>query len=375
MKVHYFNPGYEASVAYGLRHFTPSRQVQAFRNDLAALPIYYKDPKDKVLIPDVLPTHIMHPCFLTDLPESCELSPWGWAPELLGRFGEKAMRYTVEESAHFASRRLSLLLWRHIVSGRGQAFFDTFEPPRMVSTLTPDDLVSREGKGWVLKDEFASSGRGVRFVRPIDNLLQKIAVSGKIKDAKELFIEPYYPGVEDRGYEFFRDARGNIRYLGVSSFITDHGHYKGNRVTSADSLELQMNHIATTPSHQEYIAILTEALIALPLGYYEGFLGVDTLVFDAPDGEKMIVPVIEINCRTTMGHLALALADRWIPKGFDGYFSIYYLPSEPLPDSLVTEIPLYALPAFPNKEGSYLLTPVTSNSRFAALLSLARSGS
>ena len=54
---------------------------------------------------------------------------------------------------------------------------------------------------------------------------------------------------------------------------------------------------------------------------FTGYFGVDTLVFADTDGELKVKPLVELNPRMTMGHVALNLKKRLAP-GTEGEFRI-----------------------------------------------------
>lgn len=366
MKVHFFNPGYEASVGLGNHHYTPTRPVQHFRHDLSTLPLYLKDEGDKVYVKNKIsnPSHT-HPDIVNKITHEMELTPWGWAPELIGLFGKEKVPYSEDEMRHFTSRRLSLELW-DLIQAQSPNIFSSFIAPQIL--YSPRDINPKilEESQWVLKDEFSSSGRGVHFIHDSAQLLEFIE-KRKSNNKTALFLEPFYDKVEDRGYEFYRHQSGEIKYLGPSHFLTEDGHYKCNAIQSHLELEELFRNRLTTPSHDMYINILSVALSQLNLGQYEGYLGIDTLVFRDRKGIERIVPCIEINCRPTMGHIALSLS-KWLMLDFSGEFSILHLPSAGHMSSLASPHPLYTFSEKPNKPGQYLLTPMMENSKFVALI-------
>ncbi|MDN4753237.1 hypothetical protein QYZ87_01620 [Porphyromonadaceae bacterium W3.11] len=370
MKVHFFNPGYEASVGLGSHHYTPTKSVQTFRHDLSTLPLYYKKVEDKVYVTNkTLDSSLDHPDILTSIAEEAELVPWGWAPELIGLFGKDKVPYSQDEMRHITSRRLSVDLWR-LIKRESPELFSSFVPPRLVTSfIESNDIETLKENKWVLKDDFSSSGRGIHFIHSTEQL-QDFILKQKTNKKATLYIEPYYNKIEDRGYEFYRNANGTISYLGPSSFVTAKGKYQGNVIQSRTKLEEQFSSVPTIPSHDQYINMLMAALSQLPLGHYEGYLGIDTLVFMDNDGHLKIAPCLEINCRPTMGHLALSLGDHWLMEGFSGEYTILHLPSVGHMPPLASPHPLYTFSKRPTEPGNYTLTPIQENTKFMALIKI-----
>ena len=140
-------------------------------------------------------------------------------------------------------------------------------------------------------------------------------------------IEPYYNKVKDFGVEFYSDNEG-VHYAGLSVFHTVNGAYVGNSL--ADEEE-KLSILSTYISNELLIKVIStlEQLLTVKLrGVYTGALGVDMMIVAA--GEAfMLHPVVEINLRRTMGHVALCLSawvelhDRMMRIDYDG--SHYHL--------------------------------------------------
>lgn len=360
--VSFFNPGYEATLARGIEHYTPSKSVRQFREDCATLPLY---------LPDVQYTFIQtpEPVVLsrsgntsTLKTANIQLCPWGWAPELRGLFPTCDIPYTTAEMCHWGSRLRSIELWLHVHQLSPASFEPRLQAPMVV---TKENLpLDTTGSMWVVKSEFSSSGRGILFAENTTKALQAvIKKSGKSNDGCTI-IEPWLQHVSDRGYEFRRSADGTITYLGGSDFHTHNGRYVGNRLISPQQLEREWTDEPTTPSHAEYVKLLTQALNFMNLGRYCGLLGVDTIVYRGTDGKLYLSPCIELNIRPTMGHIALELSRKYIGTN-TGTFTIGYTSMLP---KIITETPLYLSDHQPQSSGTYLLTPVSAHSRFVALL-------
>ena len=157
MVVHFFNPGYEASILRGVEHYTPPKMVRRLREDLQVLPIYYAGDEDKVLVTRRLPEELRHSRLTAHLPVGAELKPWGWGPELRGLFPSIELPYSSAEMAYFASRERGVELWHKVYKASPKSFRDA--PPRKV--VPP--LALSPGR-WVLKEDFTSSGRGIEML-------------------------------------------------------------------------------------------------------------------------------------------------------------------------------------------------------------------
>lgn len=347
-RVHFYNPGYEASLLLSSekgRGFTPAKNVRLLRQDLATLPVYWAEEGERILVPESQLRDFPLPSFVTCPAKDDVIEPWGWAPEL-ARFG--AVSHSDEEMRFWGNRlRSPELFERILLLDEGRHFSPEVIHPLVVRPGAPFPTYPQVRKGL-----FGSSGRGVSF-------FPKGSTPRDVNGGRmPVIAEPYYEKVEDLGFEFYLSGDGTVRFLGTSLFETETGRYAGNRLNAPHKAELEAY-------FGWYIALLTEALRGFDLRGYSGLIGIDTLTYRS-DGRLCIVPLIEVNIRRTMGHLALKLEELFpeasrfeILFGDCGVFSgkePLYFGQKALGDSL--------------SPGRYPLTPVTPDTRFCALLTV-----
>lgn len=364
-RAHFFNPGYEASVALGDRSYTPPGMVQAMRRDLWELPYYYADEKDIVLNPH-------------DLPPAEELSgydlyPWGWAPELSYGKLSTLVPYTYEEMRQWSSRHNTYLLLSSLIRLYPEYYSRSILPQVITpSSITPEVITSDR---YVLKEEFSSSGRGVVFVEGAE--VASLILRRQNKSAsKRLYLEPLHDKISDRGYEFVRRHDGKVVYVGPSDFSTTEGRYTSNRIVSPEIIHNAWKAMPTHIDHDTYVQHLSRALEDLPLGRYCGPIGVDTIVYKER-GRLYLHPCIEVNVRPTMGWLALALGEKYISESTVGTFELIHFPSpealrRDLTPTLSSPTALYRREHTAQKPGvgRHLLSTLMPESRFAAILTI-----
>ena len=119
-------------------------------------------------------------------------------------------------------------------------------------------------------------------------------------------IEPYYNKVKDFGVEFYADA-GGVHYAGLSVFHTVNGAYVGNSLADEAEKHSTLSTYVSNELLHEVISDLEQLLTNHLRGVYSGPLGVDMMIVAAEEG-FMLHPVVEINLRRTMGHVALSLS-------------------------------------------------------------------
>jgi hypothetical protein len=178
----------------------------------------------------------------------------------------------------------------------------------------------------VVKAPLSSSGRGVQIIRR-KTLTQpnKEWISGILKQQKYVVIEPWLDKLLDISFQFHVDSKTGLNYLGHTFFETNsNGRYQ--------STFIHPNEKGLIPdmedSEREKIIRTTAMKLKKVLQtsdynrFFEGFLGVDALIFRSGDRLK-IQPCIEINCRMNMGILALSCEQQLHPLA-SGKISTYY---------------------------------------------------
>lgn len=165
-------------------------------------------------------------------------------------------------------------------------------------------LQDSSGTALVLKLPYSSSGRGIFFLtaediatrKDLDHLL-----------AQGVVVEPLFDRESDWGMEYCIEGDGKVTFLGVVPFETDHFRYLHSYVAPQACLQAALIDKVGATAVEQLIALHRRFLAEQLAPYYHGRVGIDTLVY-RHGGELKLHPAIEINTRTTMGHVALALA-------------------------------------------------------------------
>mgnify|MGYP000845861421 FL=1 len=328
MTLHIFNPEHDIALAYDNKYFTAPHAGRLLRHDLDYLPVLWAAEGDYVLVENIgsaqqhalrLQRYGEQVNFVSrnDVERLSEhidnVSPWGWDAALkfqLEQVGVKtAVLPTDKELADIrklSNRQFSSTMLEGLQTQLanpvllGKAFYaDCF--------AKLESMLQTIGKA-VIKAPWSSSGRGVRYV---DSILEPALANwakNVIKMQGGIMIEPYYNKVKDFGVEFYSDAEG-VHYAGLSVFHTVNGAYLGNSL--ADEVE-KKSILSTYISEgllNDVIISLEQLLTSQLRGVYRGPLGVDMMIVAAEKG-FMLHPVVEINLRRTMGHVALSLSKR-----------------------------------------------------------------
>jgi len=405
--IYLFNPTCELAVANGSANFMASAKLRLFEEDLSTLPGILAQPNDLVIADrqpsqqfiDKLecagflpPLYRTMENFLSDpscIPDEIGfLFPWGWSPsahKLLQPFKSACssdfLNSPVAEwheiQRELYSRRSSLDILTGIITNGNLCNVLTLNDLPEICTNN-DDIVRLQQK-WgqvVVKAPWSASGRGLQVLRPNEyNQTNRQVISGILKQQGYVVAGPWHKKVFDLSFQFFSFGNGNIEYKGLTSFSTDRaGHYVSNNIQ-----EFPPN---LNPEIEEFLKqnipdiknALQETIIRSDYSSrYYGWLGADSMIFRSDQGDLKFHPCLEINCRFTMGAIALKLRDQLaegtfgdfkILHGKAGYFS-EYCREMTLNEPLISENGKIA-------EGFIPLTPACPDCSFGAFLRVTR---
>lgn len=339
---HIFNPTCEMEVANGEVSYTPPAHLLKFVQDLEMLPFVYASEQDCVLLhhlPDAEFTDQLReagfdlPGFrlinrMDHLSADFEPSPWGWSPAIAHQLKPLGARWN-QFLKPFYNRRFALDILNILIRRNLPRIINPTRIARFAESLTDVEKLLAEWGKVVIKAPYSSSGRGIQMLRGnhLDiNIINKtrrlIAQQGGV------MVEPLFEKVCDFAYEF-KIQNGEIFFVGYSSFITnDKGQYEGHIIPfDPKSLPEEAYHLwdigVLNAALEELLPALQDSGLA---AHYEGYFGVDALVFSDSDGFVRLQPCVEINLRNNMGIVALHL-EKHIAPGKRCEFKIVTNPS------------------------------------------------
>ena len=332
MKLHVFNPEHDIALAHNDKYFTAPRAGRILREDCGFLPALWAEEGDFVLvndiskaekgllnIPETYRKRAQNIRFITlqnlrRLPADIAVEPWGWDSALcfqLSRngFSDKVLpdEASLNEIRALSNRRFSSIVLREL-RRRIDPYGDfTVGESQYVSNV--DDLFSaiESNHHSVLKEPWSSSGRGVRYVgdvidEPTTNWIKNI-----INSQEGIMVEPWYDKVCDFGMEFLSDNDG-VHYRGLSLFETENGFYIGNIIASEAKKERAMSQYLSTDKLDLLRSTIESLLNPYLSKMYKGPLGVDMMIVRSKEESLRLHPMVEINLRRTMGHVAIELS-------------------------------------------------------------------
>ena len=157
-------------------------------------------------------------------------------------------------------------------------------------------------------------------------------INGMLNRQGAIEIEPYYDRITDFAILF--DENGS--YTGLSLFTTDtHGGWTGNILTDDRSIA-EITRLDLEP----IVEALTVALEThVYSSGYKGPVGVDMMRATDSTG-RTVYPIVEVNVRRTMGHVAHTFYKNFMTPGTTGRLAVEPRSSEPfhsLADSKIAD--------------------------------------
>jgi len=326
---HIFNPTCEMEVANGTLSYTPPAHILKFVQDLEMLPHIYASERDCVLLQQ-MPDHVFTdrlqaagfelPSFrlmdgVEHLSADFAPSPWGWSPAVAHRLKALGARWDEGLKPYF-SREFALKVIHQLSERNLPRIIQPSHFAHYVTSLGEvEQLLAQWGKV-VLKAPYSSSGRGLQMLRANHlnvNIVNK--TRSLIAQQGGLMLEPLLDNIYDFAYEF-KVQNGEVFFVGFSSFMTnDKGQYLGHQVP------FDVHNLPEEAYHLWDIGVINAALDELLIvlqnsglpTYFEGYLGVDAMIFRDAEQSVRLQPCVEINLRYTMGIVALHLEKHIAP--------------------------------------------------------------
>lgn len=158
----------------------------------------------------------------------------------------------------------------------------------------------------VMKAPWSGAGRGLRWVRGSLSDHDKKWVEKIVLQQGMVMVEPRYEVVQDFALEYWID-NGEVYFCGYSLFNTANGVYRENEMIGDEEI---LERLAKYVEKNRIIDVaerLTAGLEKHVAGRYKGPLGIDMFTYRR-GGEYYINPMVEMNFRHTMGHVAVAIS-------------------------------------------------------------------
>jgi uncharacterized ferritin-like protein (DUF455 family) len=369
--VHVFDPTAELSLSRHGGH-TPDAAMRAMISDLSLVAAFVAAPDDVVLVPRAPSLAFVRRLLDANvaIPQLCEadpfagpiasaavphavlggVAPWGWTDAARRRYASLLSRVPGGETPPSATdrARASKATWvglrAEIQAELSEPWLDDASTLGIVARDLPSVLAAARrfaDAGYpitVVKAIFGSAGRGAQRIRHGESDPQRARwIEHTLETQGEVVVEPWLDRVCDVSLRITVDREGHGRIDDFGRFLTDaQGQYVGAvlgpvtravpadvaRLLHGDGRDRDRVHRVTS-----VVAVRTAALLHA-LGH-TGPASIDALVYRDPEGRLRLRPVVEVNARTSFGHVATALG-RHVAPGSAGVWLV--APREALPE-------------------------------------------
>lgn len=357
--VYTFNPTCEYAIANGTESWQPNRLLQKMEFDLSVLQIHFAREND-IIVTDNIPTvqfteqlsklnieipefvkkaEIKSPKFI-QRPKN-KLLPWGWSPAMhkfmaalkpscSAEFQQSQVCTWQPEYRNLYARKFALEILKKLVAEiRADYLMPESAIARICRTKKEIEIAHEEWGKLMVKSPWSSSGRGLQPIttKPVHPKVWEKLMAG-INEQGYLLAEPLLTKILDFAFEF-KLKKGKAEFLGLSFFSTDKkGQYQGNFLNGLpESVPPQVKQFTEKSARQLLNPLKNEIENSDLARFYEGILGVDTLVYADDKNNLKINPCLEINLRYNMGWLSIQL-EKLLHAGKKGIFRTYYEPGK-----------------------------------------------
>ena len=354
--IYFFNPTCEMAVANGSTNYMAPALLRRFEIELSTLPLIYCKTGDIILtksLPDRqfsdrlesagfrLPTFMKIESVLSDNSmiaiDKGFLLPWGWSPvthQLLAplksgccnEFLNSPVARWQESHKELFSRKSALNILHKVIIKKLNNILSINDIPRICTTHEQIISLHQRWDKMVVKSPWSSSGRGLQILLSNNyNRTNQQVISGFLKHQGYVAAEPWHAKVIDLSFQFFSYGNGSIVYQGLTSFTTDlSGRYLGNNIQELpDGLSSELLAFINENIPPVRKALQDELILSRYATDYYGWIGIDILIYKSIDNQLLIHPCLEINCRFTMGTIAINLRDRLSDQS-TGEFKIFF---------------------------------------------------
>lgn len=322
--LHVFNPEHDIALARNNKYFTAPRAGRKLREDCCFLPVLWAKEGDFILVSnrnqafenikecgiEAQGINLTTLNELHSLPEGIRVDPWGWDSSLCFELEKNGLKSgsipdegELKDIRYFSNRRFASEVLTKLRNELACNGIDSVGEAFSIDNVSTVENNINDNSKVVLKEPWSSSGRGVRFVDCNLNTETRNWAKKIIQQQGCIMLEPYYHKICDFGMEFIADEKG-VQFRGLSVFNTSNGFYDGNLILPEEKkVEILSKFISKEEIEAVYKSI--ERLLTDLLGNkFSGLLGVDMMIVEKAD-RKYLHPMVEINMRRTMGHVAI----------------------------------------------------------------------
>lgn len=337
MQLHLFNPENDLAIADGNANYCAPPSALKIAYDLSTLPLWYADEEDKVYIPDILHSEyykeysqkfsLPRTYQTEDINNITNCAPWGWSKYIRKRFENMGFSNdilisfeTIDRLRELSNRKITIEILKKLKELQ-------VDIPQLPRYITNPDKVGEFICSMplsVIKAPWSGSGKGIawglgRMEIPVEHFYK-----GVIRRQGGVVCEKFLNKVVDFAMEFYY-KNGRITFAGYSLFKSVKGVYSGNILALDSEIETFLSsYTPKTPISKvkdSLIIVLEEIFNGLE---YEGYLGIDMMIYSDENNNYHINPCVELNLRTNMGIASRILYNKHIDNKCVGEFNVTF---------------------------------------------------
>ena len=360
-RIYLFNPDNDLALAHGGGHYVSPPFAQKMQADLCVLPMWYAQPQSRVVVEneqmrgwvdDVSRQYQLQVkgILREELSErdAASFCPWGWSGTIKRRLMKNGVSSRLLPSDEWlaqvrllAHRRSSIAVHQFL---RRHCSLPFSPVPVEYADVAEVLRFAMAHRGCYVKMPWSGSGQGVyHAIEPQTREFEQWC-RGAIRRQQSLLCEPGLQRVMEFAMEFECFA-GQSNFLGYSVFESDfHSQYQCGIVAREE--ELLRLICEKYPQFQQVAPLVKCAVDQLFAPHYQGYLGIDMLLFNH-QGSIQLNPCVEVNVRATMGLVTAQVGHRLLQGGKKGKFRIAFSKNaihEMRPNRF------YLTPIFPNTQ-------------------------
>lgn len=362
-----FDPNYEEQLLFPNKTFLSTKDLS---NDLTNIFICLANehdlivssrPPSKDFIMGLRKLGLKTPAYLSEQ-ELKELKgpisrvkPWGWNPKIFDWWSKRYTLLTAEhpkdkewlKSGRFENvplKKLVSKVWateilaafkKSLALGGNSEAIPYGPDPIVCGSLT--DFSAARAKLYslgfaelIIKAPYGTSGRNQRKIPTLNTLNTNEInwVRNTLNKQSHIIVEPYFNKVLDLSVQIMIKDSEDAKILGITRFLTHSnrsyfGHILGQKLFDCDT-KIKKAIYQKNDAGLSYWDVLKQCAKftakKLQSAGYSGPAGIDAFIFKHNE-QYFLRPLVELNCRYTMGHCAMAL-EKHLPRDSIGLFSI-----------------------------------------------------
>lgn len=336
-QLHLFNPENDIALAYGKSQYTAPPNALRLRTAGELLPLWFCEKGDQIISPNADLHWIENIKSKFDIygdvashltPSSIsQCNPWGWSLYTKRQLLNLNVNEQILPSDEQINKIRELSHRRLCVEISNQLLSNNIPNPTLPFEAHNEYEISdflHKHQSIFLKSPWSSSGRGIINTNTLSEHEIIRRAKGIISRQGSVMCEKALDNIKDFAMLFFSNGI-EVLFHGYSSFFNSKaGNYAGNIIGSQDYIAKSIYQNYISPKKLEQIAsTLCKILTPLIAPHYNGFLGVDMMIYNN-NGTIDIAPCIEINLRMTMGVVASLWSDKHLATGSHGIMRVEY---------------------------------------------------